>query len=65
MIMPKYGLLSMVIQAFKEGISRDLALIPVFIGYDRVMEEKSYLKELGGAPKNPEKAADLIKNSSI
>ena len=30
MIMPKYGLLSMVIQAFKEGISRDLALILLY-----------------------------------
>ncbi len=65
MIMPKYGLLSMVIQAFKEGISRDLALIPVFIGYDRVMEEKSYLRELGGVPKKPESAVDLLKTGSI
>lgn len=65
MIMPKYGLLSMIIQAYKEGISDDLALIPVYIGYDRIIEEKSYLKELGGAPKAPEKAVDLLKSGSV
>ncbi|MFB3925969.1 MAG: 1-acyl-sn-glycerol-3-phosphate acyltransferase [Syntrophales bacterium] len=65
MAMPKYGLLSMVIQAYKEGISDDLAIVPVFIGYDRVMEEKSYLKELGGEPKKRENAADIIKSSNI
>ncbi len=65
MVMPKYGLLSMIIQAYKEGISDDLALVPVFIGYDRIIEEKSYLKELGGAPKAPEKAVDLLKSGSI
>jgi glycerol-3-phosphate O-acyltransferase len=65
MTMPRYGLLSMIIQAFKEGISDDLALIPVFIGYDKIIEEKSYLKELGGEPKTPEKAVDLIKSGGI
>ena len=65
MIMPKYGLLSMIIQAYKEGAGEDLALIPVYIGYDRVIEEKAYLKELGGAPKAREKATDLIRSSKV
>ena len=65
MVMPRYGLLSMVIQAYQEGISSDLAILPVFIGYDRVIEEKSYLRELGGAPKKKENAGTVIRNSSI
>lgn len=65
MIMPKYGLLSMIIQAYQEGACDDLALIPVYIGYDRVIEEKSYLKELGGAPKAREKTTDLISSSKV
>ena len=65
MAMPKYGLLSMIIQAYKEGACDDLALIPVYIGYDRVIEEKSYLRELGGAPKAREKTMDLIKSSKV
>jgi glycerol-3-phosphate O-acyltransferase len=65
MIMPKYGLLSMIIQAYQEGACDDLALIPIYIGYDRVIEEKSYLKELGGVPKEKEKTTDLIKSSKV
>jgi glycerol-3-phosphate O-acyltransferase len=65
MIMPKYGLLSMIIQAYQEGACEDLALVPVYIGYDRVIEEKAYLKELGGVPKAKEKTTDLIKSSKV
>lgn len=65
MVMPKYGLLSMIIQAFQHQATEDIAAIPVYIGYDRVIEEKSYLKELGGAPKEQEKTTDVIKSSKV
>ncbi|MBN2179708.1 MAG: 1-acyl-sn-glycerol-3-phosphate acyltransferase [Deltaproteobacteria bacterium] len=65
MVMPKYGMLSMIIQAFREGTVDDLAIIPVYIGYDRVIEEKSYLKELEGGEKQKEKPSALIKSRSV
>jgi len=65
MVMPKYGLLSMIIQAFRESYYDDLAIIPVFIGYDRVIEEKAYLRELEGGAKVREKASSLIKSRKI
>jgi glycerol-3-phosphate O-acyltransferase len=65
MVIPKYGLLSMVIQAYQEKYSENLAMIPVYIGYDRVIEEKSYLKELSGATKTPENTAEIIKTGKI
>ena len=65
MVMPKYGLLSMILQAFQEKACDDLAAIPVYIGYDRVIEEKAYLKELGGAPKEKEKTTDMIRSSKL
>ncbi len=65
MVMPKYGLLSMVLQAYQEKYCDNFAAIPVYIGYDRVVEEKSYLKELTGIPKVQENTADMIKSSSI
>ncbi len=65
MVMPKYGLLSMIIQAYQEKACEDLAAIPVYIGYDRVIEEKAYLQELGGAPKEKEKATEMIKSSRL
>ena len=65
MVVPKYGLLSMVIQAFQEKYCENLALIPVYIGYDRVIEERSYLKELSGESKTPENTAEIIKSSKV
>ncbi len=65
MVMPKYGLLSMIIQAFQEKVVEDLALIPVYVGYDRVIEEKSYIKELGGMQKTRESTVDIVKSSRI
>lgn len=65
MVMPKYGLLSMIIQAFQEKVVDDLALIPVYVGYDRVIEEKSYIRELGGMPKTQESTVDIVKSSRI
>ena len=65
MVMPRYGLLSMMIQAYRGGACNDLAIIPVYIGYDRVIEEKSYLKELGGEKKQQEKTTSLVKTGSV
>ncbi len=65
MVMPKYGLLSMVIQALQDKYCENFAAIPVYLGYDRIIEEKSYLKELAGAPKKAENAAEIIKTSKI
>jgi glycerol-3-phosphate O-acyltransferase len=55
----------MIIQAYQEKYCDNFAAIPVYIGYDRVIEEKSYLKELSGASKTPENTADIIKTSKI
>ena len=65
MVMPKYGLLSMLIQAYKKNAGDDMAAIPVYIGYDKVIEQESYLKELGGEPKKREKTSDVIKSRKI
>jgi len=65
MVMPKYGLLAMILQAYQEKACDDLAAIPVYIGYDRVIEEKSYLEELGGVPKEKEKTTDMIRSGKL
>lgn len=65
MVMPKYGLLSMILQAYQEKYCDNFAAIPVYIGYDRVIEEKSYLKELAGEEKKPENTAEVIKSTKV
>ncbi|MBW1961066.1 MAG: 1-acyl-sn-glycerol-3-phosphate acyltransferase, partial [Deltaproteobacteria bacterium] len=61
MIMPKLGLLSLILDAYRDGACEDLILVPVFIGYDQVLEEGSYLKEIEGGQKNPESFIQVLR----
>ncbi|CAB1080802.1 Glycerol-3-phosphate acyltransferase (EC [Olavius algarvensis Delta 1 endosymbiont] len=60
LLMPKLGLLSILINAYKSGACDDMAIVPIYIGYDRIVEEKSYLHELGGGQKESENILQLI-----
>lgn len=51
---PKTGMLAMTLQGLVKGINRPISLVPVYIGYDHVMEVSSYLKELNGSGKKKE-----------
>lgn len=61
LVLPKMGLMNMVIRTFKEGAAPDLILVPTFIGYDQVLEEKAYLQELEGKAKEAESVGQLVK----
>ena len=61
LILPKLGLLSILLNAFKDGACDDLVLVPIYIGYDRVMEESSYLREIEGGQKEPESILQIIR----
>jgi len=54
MLKPKLGMLDMTIQAFIRSQSRPLAFIPTYIGYDKLIEGKSYIGELYGEKKKNE-----------
>ena len=51
---PKTGMLAMTLQALVKGINRPVSIVPVYIGYEHVMEVSSYLKELKGTDKKKE-----------
>lgn len=61
MILPKLGFLSILLNAYKNKACDDMIFVPVFIGYDRVLEESSYLNELEGGQKRPESFMQVIK----
>lgn len=65
LLAPKLGMLTILLNALKEGQCKDLTIVPIFIGYDHVVEEKSYLKEVKGGQKNPEKFGSLIRASKF
>jgi len=58
---PKLGMLSAIVDAFSAGVRRDLYFVPVSIHYGRVVEEDEYQRELGGAEKEPESLAGLMR----
>ena len=61
LVLPKLGLLNMILRAYDEQASPDLLFVPTFIGYDQVLEEKAYLQELEGQQKETESVGQLMK----
>ncbi len=57
---PKTGMLAMTIQAFTRGVNRPVSIVPVYIGYEHVMEVKSYMKELKGKSKKKESTTQVF-----
>jgi len=60
LLSPKPGGIAMLINAYNNGACDDLYFVPIFIGYDHVLEEDAYLKEIEGGKKNPETLKGLI-----
>lgn len=61
LILPKLGFLSMLLDAFKNGACEDMNVVPIYIGYDRVLEESAYVHEMEGGQKEPENLLQLLK----
>ena len=61
LVLPKLGLLNMILRTYDEQAAPDLLFVPTFIGYDQVLEEKAYLKELEGGRKEAESVGQLVK----
>jgi glycerol-3-phosphate O-acyltransferase len=54
LLRPKLGMLDMTVQAHIRSQSRPMAFIPVYIGYEKLIEGKSYIGELYGEKKKRE-----------
>ena len=61
LLQPQLGMLSILLNAFKETGWDDLIFVPIFIGYDRVPEEGDYLQEIKGKQKEPENLRQMIR----
>ncbi len=57
----KTGMLAMTIQAMLRGLNRPVTLVPVYIGYEHVMEVSTYAKELRGKRKEKENAGQVLR----
>ncbi|MDD9304409.1 MAG: 1-acyl-sn-glycerol-3-phosphate acyltransferase [Desulfobacter sp.] len=60
LLSPRPGGLAMIIKAYLNGTCDDLYFVPIYVGYDRVLEEDAYLKEIEGGQKSPETLKGLL-----
>ena len=56
------GMLRMTIDAYRRGLPRPLAFVPVYFGYEKVIEANAYLDELRGATKHREDVRGVVRS---
>lgn len=63
MLQPKTGMLAMTLRSFIRDSSKPIAFVPVYIGYEKVIEARSYIGEMHGSAKKKESLFGLISSS--
>ena len=61
LLQPKTGMLSMTVRSFLRDPGRPVVFIPVYFGYERIVEGSTYIGELSGKPKEKESIVGLIR----
>ena len=62
---PKFGLIKLVLEAVADGRTEDVWFIPTNFGYERLIEEKAYRKELEGGEKKAESPVEVLKATRV
>ena len=63
MLRPKIGLLWTYVDAMVDRIVQDIQIVPVYIAYERIVED--YSSELSGGTKKKESAGELVKTAGV
>ncbi len=61
LLAPKTGMMSMTLQALQQRQTRPISVVPVYVGYEHVIEVDTYAKELRGAAKEKENAGLVLR----
>ena len=61
LLQPKGGMLSMTVRSYLRSPVRPIMFQPIYVGYERLVEGKSYTAELSGQRKKSESLGDLFK----
>ncbi|HTY99644.1 MAG TPA: glycerol-3-phosphate 1-O-acyltransferase PlsB, partial [Rhodocyclaceae bacterium] len=57
---PRTGILGMTVKSYLRSHERPLVFVPVYVGYEKLIEGKSFLGELAGRPKQSESLWNLL-----
>ncbi|HEX6573042.1 MAG TPA: hypothetical protein VF055_13540, partial [Steroidobacteraceae bacterium] len=61
LLRPKIGMLSMTVRSYVRNPARPVVFVPVYFGYERVVEAGTYVGELSGQPKQKESILGMIR----
>ncbi len=61
LLRPKFGILSIYVDAYLKNPTRDITFIPIALIYSKLIEEGSYSHELSGGEKKRESTSSLLK----
>lgn len=61
MLSPKPGMLAQVVRSWQRNNEKPVALIPVYVSYEKVFEGGSYQSELAGGAKKKESVFDILR----
>jgi glycerol-3-phosphate O-acyltransferase len=61
LLQPKTGMLSMTVRSFLRDPARPVVFLPVYFGYERIVEGATYVGELSGKPKEKESVRGLLR----
>ncbi len=59
-LQPKSGMLAMTARSYLRDTGRPIALMPIYIGYEKIFEGNTYVGELHGSKKKKESLIDLL-----
>jgi glycerol-3-phosphate O-acyltransferase len=65
LLSPRTGMLSMTVRSYLKEPRRPVVFMPVYFGYERIVEGRTYIGELSGRPKEKESVLGLIKSLSV
>jgi glycerol-3-phosphate O-acyltransferase len=60
LLAPATGMLNMTVMSYLRQPRRPVAFVPVYFGYERIFEGRTYIGELSGRPKEKESVGGLI-----
>ena len=59
------GMLQMTLDAHRRGLPRPIAFVPVYFGYEKLIEATSYVEELRGAGKRQESVGGVLRSAKL
>ena len=64
LMQPKTGMLAMTVRAYVRKPVRPVVFVPIYFGYERLVEGRTYIGELSGRPKEKESILGMLRTPS-